>query len=381
MAHRRYPCFFKILLDPSAPHLPLPPDFVKVHLENKIPEDPILRSATGGYSWNLKIKQFGESWCLSDGWDIVVQDINLGFGDFLVFRFDCKRSFKLVVFSPNGCEKDFPPNTLLENNNINININNNNINNNNINININNDSSNVSDCGIVDDDDDVEDDASEDIDVDDDDEDEMDDDDEEEEEDEDGYEEKDDDDDDSGDGDDDDDDDDGGYKYIDGHDGDPFFMVAITKGHKCMMRMPVEFTRLAGIDSERNLTVANLDDKEWELGVRVEKLRQVERFCLSSGWQVFRRSNDLSEGDECVFKFIRDEDKLLLARVSKSKRPVKTPVKAKTPVSEVVKRKRKPAERIPAKKVETRAGRGAKEAKRPRGRPFKQPRGRPARRK
>ncbi|XP_076924352.1 putative B3 domain-containing protein At5g66980 isoform X2 [Bidens hawaiensis] len=361
MAHRRFPCFFKILLDPSAPHLPLPPDFVKTHMENNIPEDPILRSATGGYSWNLKIKQFGESWCLSDGWDIVVQDINLGFGDFLVFSFDCKRSFKLVVFSPNGCEKDSPPNTLLENNNININ--NNNLNNNNNNDV--NDNSNISDSGIVDDD--VEDDVSEDVYDDDDDEDEMDDDDdEEEEEDEVGYEEKDD-------GDDDDDEEDGGY--IDGHDGDPFFMVVITKGHKCTMRMPTEFTRLAGIDCERTLTVANLDGKEWELGVRFEKLRHVEKFCLSSGWPVFRRSNDVSEGDECVFKFIRNEDKLLLARVSKSKRP------AKTPEREVVKRKRKPTERNSDKKVETRASRGVKEAKRPPGRPFKRPRGRPARRK
>lgn len=163
--------------------------------------------------------------------------------------------------------------------------------------------------------------------------------------------------------------------------------------------MPTEFTRLAGIDCERTLTVANLDGKEWELGVRYEKLRQVEKFCLSSGWPVFRRSNDVSEGDECVFKFIRDEDKLLLARVSKSKRPVKTPVKAnaktpekaktpvkaKTPEREVVKRKRKSPERnssrIPARKVETRAARGVKEAKRPPGRPFKRAHGRPARRK
>ncbi|XP_076938514.1 uncharacterized protein LOC143606728 [Bidens hawaiensis] len=374
MAHRRFPCFFKILLDPSAPHLPLPPDFVKTHMGNNILEDPILRSATGGYSWNLKIKQFGESWCLSDGWDIVVQDINLGFGDFLVFRFDCKKCFKLVVFSPNGCEKDFPPNTLLENNNNNINNNNNN----NIDINDVNDNSNISDSGIVDDDDDV----SVDVDVDDDDddddeEDEMDDDDDDEEEEEVGYEEKDDDDDDDGgDGDDDGDEDEG---YLDGHDGDPFFMVVITKGHKCMMRMPTEFTRLAGIDCERTLTVANLDGKEWELGVRYEKIRQVEKFCLSSGWQDFRRTNDVSEGDECVFKFIRDEDKLLLARVSKSKRP------AKTPEREVVKRKRelsgRNSGRIPAKKVETRAALGVKEAKRPPGRPFKRPRGRPARRK
>ncbi|MFS8020674.1 putative transcription factor B3-Domain family [Helianthus anomalus] len=113
--HRLYPSFFKILLDPSAPHLPLPPDFVRNYLKNKTLKDLIIRSAKGGYSWRLKIKKIGESLCLSSGWASVVQDIQLGFGDFLVFRVLDKSLFKLMVYSPDGCEKDFPPKSHVDN--------------------------------------------------------------------------------------------------------------------------------------------------------------------------------------------------------------------------------------------------------------------------
>ncbi|KAL8249890.1 hypothetical protein R6Q59_006758 [Mikania micrantha] len=109
MANRRSPSFFKILLDTSAPHLPLPPDFASTYLGNKIIKDPMIRYVRGGYSWRLKIRKIGESFCFSDGWSNVVEDINLGFGDFLVFRLVDKSIFDLVVFSPNGCEKDFSP--------------------------------------------------------------------------------------------------------------------------------------------------------------------------------------------------------------------------------------------------------------------------------
>ncbi|KAJ0634400.1 putative transcription factor B3-Domain family [Helianthus annuus] len=209
--HRLYPSFFKILLDPSAPHLPLPPDFVRNYLKNKTLKDLIIRSAKGGYSWRLKIKKIGESFCLSSGWESVVQDIQLGFGDFLVFRVLDKSLFKLMVYSPNGCEKDFPAKSHV-------------------------------DSVVVDHDDHIEDVVVEDV-GDDDDDDVDDDDDDDEEEDE--FEEEDDEDDEGegyeeleDDGDDVEDDGDGdgdGNGDIDGHDGDPFFMIKIVKSHKTMM--------------------------------------------------------------------------------------------------------------------------------------------------
>nr|GFA37758.1 DNA-binding pseudobarrel domain-containing protein [Tanacetum cinerariifolium] len=39
------------------------------------------------------------------------------------------------------------------------------------------------------------------------------------------------------------------------------------------------------------------------------------------GWPAFKRSNNISEGDECVFKYITSEDKMCLAKVTKEKTP------------------------------------------------------------
>ncbi|KAJ0634399.1 putative transcription factor B3-Domain family [Helianthus annuus] len=117
---------------------------------------------------------------------------------------------------------------------------------------------------------------------------------------------------------------------------------------------------MAGIEGDGTLTAANLDGKEWQLGVRVGKDGW---YYLSAGWIEFRRSNDLCEGDECVFKFITSEDKLLLARVSKNKRPAKH-FSGKKLANGVGKRKRKrklpvrSSGKVPASKVETRAARG-----------------------
>ncbi|KAI3731499.1 hypothetical protein L1987_62687 [Smallanthus sonchifolius] len=290
MSRLRSPSFFKILLDASAPHLPLPPDFISRHLDHKIPKAPMIRSATGGHSWRLKIKKIGDNYCFSDGWDSVVADIKLGFGDFLVFRFDDKSSFEMMVYSPNGCEKEIPTK-------------------------IGNDSGTTYDDDVV-----VEDDEEDEIkvEVEDEEEDEIeieveDDDEEEEEEEEEEYvDEKDDGDDDDG--------EDDGDGDIDGDEGDPFFMTVISETHKSMLRLPPEFVLLAGIDGEGTLTMRNVDGKEWETKLMLEKS---DRYCVSAGWADFWRCNDLCEGDECVFKFLKSEDTLLLARVKKKRRPAK----------------------------------------------------------
>nr|QCQ83090.1 putative protein VRN1 [Ambrosia artemisiifolia] len=192
-------------------------------------------------------------------------------------------------------------------------------------------------------------------------------------------------------------------------------MKTISKTHKTMMRLPPDFVELAGIEGEGTLTAVNDDGKEWPLGVRVEKYNRKETYCLSAGWMEFRRGNDICEGDECVFKFIRNEDKLLLARVIKSRRPARHPLGEKTEngavkrkreqlekektANGVVKRKREQPVRnlveVPTRKVETRArkverraARGGavasrgdesvKGVRRLRGKPAKQSRGTPA---
>ena len=63
----------------------------------------------------------------------------------------------------------------------------------------------------------------------------------------------------------------------------------------------------------------NQDGKEWKMGVRLDKSYWTERYTLSPGWRKFKRHNKLTEGDECVFKFITSESKLCLAKVTKKK--------------------------------------------------------------
>ncbi|GJU31679.1 DNA-binding pseudobarrel domain-containing protein [Tanacetum coccineum] len=114
MAPSNAPSFFKVLVDPSAPNLPLPPDFVTMHFKNNIPNDPIIQSLNGEHAWGVKIKKVGEVYCFDHGWNNVVKDVALGYGDFIVFWLVDACTFKMLAYSPNGCEKDLPPKVKVE---------------------------------------------------------------------------------------------------------------------------------------------------------------------------------------------------------------------------------------------------------------------------
>ncbi|MFS8028864.1 putative transcription factor B3-Domain family [Helianthus anomalus] len=94
------------------------------------------------------------------------------------------------------------------------------------------------------------------------------------------------------------------------------------------------FAELMGIDVEGPMKVKNLDGKEWVTGLKLDKsYKSTIRYFLSPGWPRFARENKLAEGDECVFKFIRSEGKLLLAKVTKKK-------SGEIPVAEAMRRAR-----------------------------------------
>ncbi|MFS8028866.1 putative transcription factor B3-Domain family [Helianthus anomalus] len=203
----------------------LPPEYVTMHLVNKIRNNPIIRSANGGYSWRLKIKQIGDDYCFVDGWNNVVKDVQLGFGDFLLFKLVDQSTFRMSIYSPDGCEKILQPKS----------------------------------------------------------------------------------------------DQNGCEKIIDDDDEDPFFVKTFTKSHIRRLRFPKEFAAKAGINCEGTMRVKNLDGDEWVTDVKLDTTFRTKRYLLSSGWWSFRRGNNLSEGDKCVFKFIKSERKLLLAKVTKKK--------------------------------------------------------------
>ncbi|XP_022006824.1 B3 domain-containing protein REM9-like [Helianthus annuus] len=236
------PSFYKILLDPSTRHLSLPPEYVTMHLVNKIRNNPIIRSANGGYSWRLKIKQIGDDYCFVDGWNNVVKDIQLGFGDFLLFKLVDQSTFRMSIYSPDGCEKILQPKTDQ------------------------NGCEKILTPKILHDDDDE--DVS------------------------------------------------GEFENVDD---DPFFVKTFTKSHIRRLRFPKEFAAKAGINCEGTMRVKNLDGGEWVTDVKLDTTFKTKRYLLSSGWWSFRRGNNLSEGDKCVFKFIKSERKLLLAKVTKKK--------------------------------------------------------------
>ncbi|GJS55661.1 ribonuclease H-like domain-containing protein [Tanacetum coccineum] len=110
MANQRPPSFFHILMNPSSPHLPLPLKFVTKHLRKEILEDPIIKSANGGYLWKLKMKKIDDqSYCFVDGWCNVVKDVGLLFREFLLFRYVGSSVFIMHIYSVNGCEKILVP--------------------------------------------------------------------------------------------------------------------------------------------------------------------------------------------------------------------------------------------------------------------------------
>ncbi|PWA37684.1 DNA-binding pseudobarrel domain-containing protein [Artemisia annua] len=108
MAPRTYPSFFKIIIDPIRPYLPLPHDFYKIYLRNQMTKDPIVRSAKGGYKWRLKIEKVGERYSFTDGWLNVVKDADLQYGDMLVFWLLNDSTFKVTIYTVNECEKVLP---------------------------------------------------------------------------------------------------------------------------------------------------------------------------------------------------------------------------------------------------------------------------------
>lgn len=72
-------------------------------------EDPIVRSAKGGFEWQLKIEKVGERYSFTDGWLNLVKDADLQFGDVLVFWLVNDSAFKVTIYTGNECEKVLAP--------------------------------------------------------------------------------------------------------------------------------------------------------------------------------------------------------------------------------------------------------------------------------
>ncbi|XP_022030089.1 uncharacterized protein LOC110931004 isoform X2 [Helianthus annuus] len=100
---------YEMFLAPSSPRLPLSTDFVRELLEKKILEGPIILHTKGGHSWRLEIKQINDTYYFTNGWNNVVEDMQLRFGDYLYFRPLDQSTIKMSIFRPKECNRFLAP--------------------------------------------------------------------------------------------------------------------------------------------------------------------------------------------------------------------------------------------------------------------------------
>ncbi|GMP31578.1 hypothetical protein CsSME_00005733 [Camellia sinensis var. sinensis] len=87
----------------------IPPAFV-AKMEGELPKNALIEAKSGEQSWEVKIQQIGDEHCFTHrGWEKLVNDNHLRFGDFVVFRLISDSMFHIVTYGPSGCEKELNP--------------------------------------------------------------------------------------------------------------------------------------------------------------------------------------------------------------------------------------------------------------------------------
>lgn len=111
MASERKPYFFKVLIGNFACKLKLPPNFLK-HLSNEASKQVSL-VGPNGCSWSAELVTYADGTYISNGWSNFVEDHSLKEREFLVFRYDGCMNFSIQVFDTTACEReelfDIPP--------------------------------------------------------------------------------------------------------------------------------------------------------------------------------------------------------------------------------------------------------------------------------
>ncbi|KAL0430320.1 UNVERIFIED_CONTAM: hypothetical protein Sradi_0658000 [Sesamum radiatum] len=103
---RNRPSFFKPLIGDFSTQLSIPVEFARRYKE-LLPEKVCLETESQE-SWAVKIEQVNERHCLVGGWPEFVKGNQLEEGDFLVFYFVGRSTFRVAIFSMDGCDKCYP---------------------------------------------------------------------------------------------------------------------------------------------------------------------------------------------------------------------------------------------------------------------------------
>ncbi|CAA0832757.1 B3 domain-containing protein [Striga hermonthica] len=106
--------FFKIIMDPQADNLRIPPEFMKRYGRN-LPSRVFLKAPNGpSMEAELCKCKSGMTW-LKKGWLEFKQLCSIGFGYFLVFEYDKKSQFDVLIFDMRAVEINYP---VLEDNEV-----------------------------------------------------------------------------------------------------------------------------------------------------------------------------------------------------------------------------------------------------------------------
>ncbi|KAM0949285.1 putative transcription factor B3-Domain family [Dioscorea sansibarensis] len=82
----------------------IPVKFVK-NVKRKLPDNMSLRDPNGNL-WSIKLFKVPGSLLVKDGWKEFVDANHVEKKDFLVFRYDGKACFNVLIFDQSGCEKE-----------------------------------------------------------------------------------------------------------------------------------------------------------------------------------------------------------------------------------------------------------------------------------
>ncbi|KAL0365450.1 UNVERIFIED_CONTAM: B3 domain-containing protein [Sesamum angustifolium] len=98
------PCFYKIMVPTNQTRLRIPPAF-KVQLPNEGTDRVTLRSPCG--YWDVKLLHENREIYFAEGWQDFVRHHSLGRAEFLLFNYNGKMSFDVVIFGINGCARNY----------------------------------------------------------------------------------------------------------------------------------------------------------------------------------------------------------------------------------------------------------------------------------
>ncbi|CAH9139121.1 unnamed protein product [Cuscuta epithymum] len=105
MAQRPPPHFFKVIL-PLRTTLMIPKEFIRKHGKN-LPKVGSFEVPTGEI-WEIDLVHSQGHVFLAKGWKEFAENYSIGDGHFLVFRYDRKSHFSVIIFDKSASEIEYP---------------------------------------------------------------------------------------------------------------------------------------------------------------------------------------------------------------------------------------------------------------------------------